>query len=281
MSGQTAPPRRRHRRVWIVAAIVGVVLVAAAATFVVLWNRVTTRPVSVAEAARRAGAAGYGTDQSATATPLRPAAGVYQYRGEGTEELDTPPRSQSQGPGIPGTVTHLGARCWKLRVDYNTNHWQSWNYCSTGKGLTEQGGAFFQRLDLVFATVETSATYTCDPPADTIRAVQRMGDQWKQNCHGTSTAASGEVIAAGPCRYLGREDLDIGGRRVNALHYRWSRTLTGGQTGTEAGDYWFDAETGLPLQDRRVITVRSDSPIGQVTYKEKGSFHLESMTPTR
>ena len=281
MNGQTAPPRRRHRRARIVAAIVAVVLVAATATFVVLWNRVTTRPVSIPEARRRAGAAGYGTDQSATATPLRPAAGIYAYRGEGTEELDKPPRSQSQGPGIPGTVTHLAGRCWKFRVDYNTNHWQSWDYCSTGSGLTEQGGSFFQRLDMVITKVETSSTYTCDPPADTIRAAQRVGDQWKQNCHGTSTTATGEIIAAGPYRYLGQEDLNIGGRRVKALHYRWSRTLTGGQTGTEAGDFWFDAETGLPLRNRRVVTVHSDSPIGRVTYDEKGSFLLASMTPTR
>jgi hypothetical protein len=281
VSGPTAPPRRRRRRVRIVAAIVGVVLVAAGATFVLLWNRVSTRPVSIAEAVERAGAAGNGTDQPATAVPFRPAAGVYQYRGEGTEELDKPPRSQSQGVGIPGTVTDLGDRCWSFRVDYNTDHWQSWDYCSTGTGLTEQGGSFYQRLDLVVTTVETSATYTCDPPADTIRATQRVGDQWKQDCHGTSTAASGEVVAAGPYRYLGQEDLDIRGTRVKAFHYRWSRTLTGGQTGTEAGDFWFDAETGLPLQNRRVITVHSDSPIGQVTYTEQGSFRLESMTPTR
>jgi hypothetical protein len=57
--------------------------------------------------------------------------------------------------------------------------------------------------------------------------------------------------------------------------------LTGGQTGTEAGDFWFDADTGLPLRNRRVITVHSGSPIGRVTYDEKGSFLLVSMTPTR
>ncbi len=57
--------------------------------------------------------------------------------------------------------------------------------------------------------------------------------------------------------------------------------MTGGQTGTEAGDFWFDAETGLPLRNRRVVTVHSGSSIGGVTYDEKGSFVLVSMTPTR
>ena len=90
--------------------------------------------------------------------PLRPAPGVYQYRGEGTEHLDKPPLTQSQGPDIPGTVTHLEGGCWRLRVDYSTNHWQSWDYCPAGTGLTERAGAFFQRLDLVVAQVETTST---------------------------------------------------------------------------------------------------------------------------
>ncbi len=102
-----------------------------------------------------------------------------------------------------------------------------------------------------------------------------------QRCHGTSTGSSGEVISAGPYRYVGQEDLDIGGSRVKALHYQRSRTLTGGQTGTEDVNVWFDAQTGLPLRNQRVITVHSDSLIGGVTYTEDGSFRLASMTPTR
>jgi hypothetical protein len=274
-------PRRRHRRVRITAAVVAVVAVAGVATFIVLSNRNSARPVSVDEARRRVGAAGYGTDPSATATPFRPAAGIYQYRGEGTEHLDKPPTTQHQGPGIPGTVTHLAGKCWRLRVDYNTNHWQSWDYCPTDSGLTEHAGSFFQRLDLVVVKVTTSSTYICDPPADTIRVAQHVGDQWTQKCHGTSTSASGDIISAGPYRYLGEEDLDIGGSRVQAFRYHRSRTLTGGQTGTEDGDAWFDAKTGLLLRNQRVIKVHSDSAIGGVTYDEKGSFALTSMTPTR
>ncbi len=68
---------------------------------------------------------------------------------------------------------------------------------------------------------------------------------------------------------------------MTALHYHRLRTLTGGQTGTEDINVWFDAETGLPLKNQRVITVRSDSMIGGVTYDEEGSFRLASMTPTR
>ena len=218
------PRRRRRHRARIVGAIVGVALIAGVATFVVLWNRGSSRPVSIEEARRRAGAPG--TDQSAGAVPFRPAAGVYQ------------------GPDIPGTVTHLEGRCWRLRVDYSTNHWQSWDYCPAGSGLTENAGAFFQRLDLVVAKVDISSTYTCDPPVDAIRATQRAGDQWMQECRGTSTGSDGEVISSGPYTYVDPERLDIGGTKVAALHYHRLRNLTGGQTGTEDVNVWFDAATG-------------------------------------
>ena len=102
-----------------------------------------------------------------------------------------------------------------------------------------------------------------------------------QECHGTSTSANGAVISSGPYRYLGGDDLDVGGRQVKALHHRRERTLTGGQTGTEAGDLWFDADTGLPVRNERTIEVHSDSPLGRVTYHETGSFHLVTMRPTR
>jgi hypothetical protein len=270
--------RRRRRRVRIVGVVVGVALLAGVVTLVALWNRDSSRPVSMEEARRRAGAAG--SDQSGGEVAFRPAAGVYRYRGEGTEHLDKPPLTQTQGPDIPGTVTHLEGGCWRLRVDYSTNHWQSWDYCPAGSGLTENAGAFFQRLDLVVVDVDTSSSYTCDPPVDAIRVTQRAGDQWMQECRGTSTGSDGEVISSGPYTYVGPERLDIAGTEVAALHYHRVRNLTGGQTGTEDVHVWFDAATGLPLRNQRVITVRSGALFGGVTYEEDGAFQLESMTPT-
>jgi hypothetical protein len=270
--------RRRHHRTWIIGAIAGVGLVAGVATFVVLLNRGSSRPVSMEEARRRAGAPG--ADQSTGVVPFRPGAGVYRYRGEGTEHLDKPPLTQTQGPDIPGTVTHLEGRCWRFRVDYSTNHWQSWDYCPGGAGLTEIAGAFFQRLDLVVTKVDTSSTYTCDPPVDAIRATQRAGEHWMQTCRGTSTGSDGEVISSGPYTFVGPERLDIGGTTVAALHYHRLRNLTGGQTGTEDVNVWFDAANGLPVRNRRAITVRSSSLIGGVVYEENGNFELASMNPT-
>ncbi len=273
------PSRRRRRRVWIGAAITLGVLLAGAGTFAYLLGRVSSRAVTVDEARRRADEAGPGTEGSSDAEAFRPAAGIYEYRGEGTERLDRPPTNQAQGPEIPGTVTHLDDGCWRFRVDYNTNHWQRWDYCAGNGGLTESAGRFFQRLDLVVTDVETLSSFTCDPPVDAIRPGQEAGDTWAQECRGTSEGTTGEVVSAGPYTFVGPEVLEIGGRDVDALHYRRVRELSGGQTGTEDIDLWFDADTALPLRNEREITVRSDSLIGGVTYTESGSFTLTSMTP--
>ncbi len=298
-SATAAPPLRRRRRRTI-AMVAAVLLLSAGATLVVLWNRDTARPVSLDEAQERVavvdksgdervdeqgdeqGVDEQGVDQdvepSGTTRP-RPEAGVYQYLGEGSEHLDTPPKTQTQGPEMPGTVTHLDAGCWRLRVDYSTLHWQSWDYCVDGTTLTEHAGAFFQRLDLVVAQVDTNSSSICDPPVDAIRSDRQAGDQTIQRCTGTSTGTSSEVISSGPYTFVGEERLDIGGTAVQALHYHRLRTLSGGQNGTEDVNVWFEPDTGLPLRNTREITVHSDSLIGEVTYTESGSFELTSLTP--
>lgn len=274
-TGPTSPPRHRRRIVAVVGLVVALGVVA---TAIALWNRDTAQPVSMDTARQRAG---LDSSPAAPAAPLVPVAGVYQYRGTGTEHLDKPPKTQRQGPDIPGTVTDLGGGCWRFRVDYSTNHWLSWDYCSTGTGLTENAGEFFQRLELGPVPVDTSSTYTCDPPADAIRPSQTAGDRWRQACRGTSTASDGEVTSAGPYTFVGEERLDIGGRPVTTLRYHRVRTLGGAQSGTEDVNTWFEATTGLPVRNSRVITVKSDTVVGAVTYTERGSFTLVSLTPTR
>ena len=259
-------------------------VIGAVATLAVLWNQDSAQPVSLDEAQERVASSDQNSDDQNGEAPSetirpRPAAGVYEYIGEGTERLDVPPKTQTQGPEIPGTVTHLDDRCWRLRVDYSTLHWQSWDYCVDGTNLTEHAGAFFQRLDLVVAQVDTNSSSICDPPVDAIRADRQPSDETIQRCSGTSTGTTGEVISEGPYTFVGTEGLDIGGTAVQALHYHRLRTLSGGQDGTEDVNVWFEPDTGLPLRNTREITVQSDSLVGGVTYTESGSFELTSLQP--
>jgi hypothetical protein len=42
---------------------------------------------------------------------------------------------------------------------------------------------------------------------------------------------------------------------------------------------WYSVLNGLPLKTDRRVTVESPSPIGAVTYTERGTYTLISLTP--
>ncbi|MCZ7526154.1 MAG: hypothetical protein M5U14_07110 [Acidimicrobiia bacterium] len=107
-----------------------------AIVFVVLWQRAGSRPVPVEEVLERFHPV---PGEEPDGTLLRPRQGVYRYRGSGTERISTPPRSQSQGPEIPATVEHRDDGCWTFRIDYSSNHWQTWDYCPRDGGWSSSG----------------------------------------------------------------------------------------------------------------------------------------------
>jgi hypothetical protein len=56
------------------------------------------------------------------------------------------------------------------------------------------------------------------------------------------------------------------------------RTVTGAQRGTETSEYWL-APNGLPLHELHTISVKSGSPLGDVTYDEVTDFRLQALQP--
>jgi hypothetical protein len=275
-SGGRRRVSRRRRRIVVLAIVCA--LIAGTATFVILWRRSSSHPVSTEEARRRFEQSSSST-QPATPSELRPAAGVYTYRGSGTEQLSLPPKSQNQGPQMPGTVTHSSDGCWTFRIDYSNQHWQTWDYCSRDGGLVELGGQTFERWDLVFTTYDSTSTFVCDPPSVVIRPAMRPGDHWKQTCRGSSSGTSGNAVTSGPYTYVGDATVVVGRTKVSAYHFHQERTLTGSQTGTQTTDLWFSKNDGLPLRNQREQTVHTDTPIGSSTYTERGDFQITSLTP--
>ena len=260
---------------WIVVVLVGFVVIGGAA-FVVAWRNSGARQVSFEEAKRRFEATS--STVAPRPSPLRPPAGVYLYRGSGSEHLDKPPKSQSQGPSMPATVTFRPDGCWVFRIDYSTGHWQSWTYCARNGGLDEVGGQTYERWDFVVFKVDSTSTFTC-PSSVTIRRAMLPGDTWTQTCTGTSSAVKGVVTTSGPMKYLGTERVTVDGKQVPAYHFKQLRTLTGAQQGTQDNDVWFATSNGMPLRNDHHNVVKSDSPIGKVTYTETGTFALTSLQP--
>lgn len=257
---------------WIIVAIVAVV-VAAVVVVVVLFVRSEARPVAIDEAPRPTG-----STLPAEPTEMRPPQGVYLYTGEGTDQLDLPPLSQAQGPQMPASVSHRDDGCWTFRIDFSTNHWQTWIHCPDDGDLVEEGGESYQRWDLGVASFDSTSTFTCSDSI-AVKADQEPGDSWTQTCSGTSTGAEGEAISSGPVTFVGREDLAIGGETVTALHYRRERVMSGAQHGTETTEIWLAADTGLPLRNIRTMEATTSTVIGDVRYSETGRFEATSVSP--
>ena len=269
-------PRPGRRVVLAVAAVVVTVVVAVG---VVLTVRDNARPVSVDEARERTSTTTGDADAGGAPTPGRPAAGVYQYEGSGTEELSTPPLSQSQGPTMPATVEWLDDGCWTFRIDYSSNHWQSWTYCPDGDVVSETGGSTWQRWMIGATAITNLSTFECDPGSVVVAGDAEPDDEWQGRCTGTNEAVSGETVSAGPDRYVGEEVLEVDGVEVRTQHFVSERTMSGAQVGTDRSEVWFQVGTGLPVRNERTVTVATDTPIGTSDYRESGEFRLVSPEP--
>jgi len=240
---------------------------------VVLTLEGRARPVSISQAVNR-----YHPDPSAD-PGTHPAPGVYSYQGTGTDSLSLPPLSQAEGPTLPGTVEVHADGCWSFRIDYSTNHWQLWTYCAGRSGLAETGGQVWQSW-MVGPIAETNlSTLRCSPGLVSIPLAPGLDKVWPTRCTGTSTQIHGALLSVGTTRFLGQPVLHIAGQRIPSVHVEVQWKLSGAQAGTERDDLWFDARSGLPLENRRAIHVRTDTPFGASNYTEDGEFVLRSLTP--
>jgi hypothetical protein len=260
----------------VVAAVVVLAVAGGATAFAVAWRDRGAKEASVEDALARFRAGG----ESGGAAALRPAAGVYTYGGSGRERLSVLGTSQRWGASLPATVTHDG-ECWRLRVDFSTNHWQDWRYCPDRGVLREAGGTTSQRFDFVAFTADDVNVFTCEPPNDVVRGDAEPGDSWAQRCEGRSTTRGTHAVSSGTTTFVGIEEIDVGGERVPAFRYRAERTLSGDQAGTDTSETWFSLRDGMVLRQTRSVHVESPSPLGTVTYTEDGSFTLTSLTPRR
>jgi len=264
---------RRLRRFVVVGVVLVAVGAASVAGFAYLWSRSDARPVSLDDARRRFLQDRVAGAETGAASPYTPAEGVYAYAGSGSEELSSPPKTQTEGPEMPGTVRHGDDGCWSFRLDYSSNHWREWRFCADATGLRARGTTVYQRWDLVVSSVDNTAVVRCRPPAVVIAPAMQPGDQWTSRCRGENSAIPGTSVTEGTHRYVGRETLHVDGSPVETMHFRDDGVVSGAQTGTERFDLWL-ADDGLVVRGRQRIVVDSDSPIGRVTYTQQGEFAL-------
>jgi hypothetical protein len=265
------PPRRRRRRWWWIAA--AALLAVAGTVGALLWF--TSRPakeVSLKQAESR-------LPSSQATGPLgrRPSPGVYQYRGSGTDRLTLPPKSQPEGPSMPGTVTLQGQDCWTFRIDYSTHHWQSWDFCSRGAELRETGGQLWQLWPLGPISLTNSTSIICTPEVPIVPAQPTAGQTWTGHCSATSSAVKGKMEASVVYRYLGPTTVAVNGENVPSEHLLITQNDRGAQKGTESYQMWLQTGSGLLLRLDQDIKVTTVTPLGTSTYTQKGTLSLASL----
>jgi len=271
MTEARSAPRRRSR--WLLGIAVVVVVAG-----VVVWSSGGAEEASIEDAIADFDVSAADPGDTGDGMP-RPKQGVYVYAGTGHEELSLPGTGRAWGPRIPGTVTHAPDGCWTLRLEYNTAHSQSVDYCSREQLLEERTSETSHAFKLGVTTLHERIVFACDPPGETIRVDAEAGSSWQQSCVGTSVERGTVVTSSGTNVFVGLATVEVAGKHVAAYHYRTRRTLTGDQTGTELVDIWFRVPDGLPLRATHDIEAISPSPVGSVTYTEAGSFTLTSLRP--
>ena len=266
--------RRRHRWPWVALAI-AVPAVVVGAAVMLMWGGRGAREASIDETVeeyRRAP----GRDGSGF---LQPTPGVYTYRGRGTERLSLLGAQQQWGSQIPGTVTATDPGCWRFRVEYNENHAQELDFCARPTELVIMAGRVTQRFDFGGFTIDEGNEFVCDPPGTTVRVTARSGDSWRYSCVGRNLARDLSVRFTDTYTFLGRRRLSGREGDIEAYAYRVVRTLRGDQSGREDNELWFSTSSGLPVRVQRDAQLKIPSMVGTVTYTERGSFTLTSVTP--
>ncbi len=254
----------------------GLVLLAIVGTLAYLWSNDGPQQLSASTAVQRFRAENHG---AASAGP-GPTQGIYLYRGSGTESLSVPPKSQGEGPEIPGTVTNRPGGCFDFRLDFSDAHWQSWRYCIGSDGLTTTSKSGYYRWDFVVFSASDTSTYTCDPAILTVPAAMTVGGSHPVTCTGSNDSLStGPVHMKGTSTVVATKTLRVAGTDIPAVRIREAVAFTGGQTGSNDADTWFSTTTGLPLEGTWSTVVSTPSPFGTSTMRAQGQFTLTTSTP--
>ena len=269
----TSGKRRRRKWPWVLGAVV---VLLGSLTLVVVLSTSHAKPVSLRQAEAQLGTGGGGVPGA-----NRPAPGVYQYTGSGTERLTLPPLSQAEGPTMPGTVTLRRADCWVFRIDYSTHHWQTWEYCLHSGDQWEAGGQTWQLWSVGPLNFTNLSTFSCAPGTMALPANTTVGEEWHSRCTGTNTSVKGQTLSAGPYRFIGLDTVTVGGTQVAAAHFLRLRTDSGAQQGTERSEVWFSTRTALPFRVQQDLKVKSSTPFGTSTYTQTGVFTLASLVAQR
>jgi len=252
--------RRPSRRKTIGLTLFGVVLLIAAAWTGGFFLHDSSQATPVSEALRRFRASERGSGGLS---------GVYLYATKGSESINALGGTKHVYP--PKTsITVIEVPCGiQLRWAALEKRSTTWTFCSTAAGIelrsSDERHAFFGQSDHAVYGARGDSSFPSNllPARPGRSPAVRIGisrSAWRASSAGT---------------------VEVGGRRIRAIHVSTDLTIRSRDSGSESVDWWLDSATALPLR----IGLRSRTSrkmwVGRVQYHEDLSLRLLSLKPMR
>ncbi len=208
------------------------------------------------------------TTTTAPPLPALPRPGVYRYATTGYDQIDALNGARHDYPAETAmTISPHGCGV-RLRWDVAKERWDSWDWCLEGAGIRLVGTTSYHEFFGIAGVNE----YVCTGDPQPLDA--EPGTQWITVCRAGERDTStkhGVVVERGT--FL------VGDVAVPALHVRYDVDVVGDSNGNQTIDGWYRTTDGLPLQETVAINTEQDSPIGHVSFEERASIELLSLTP--
>jgi hypothetical protein len=200
-----------------------------------------------------------------------PPFGVYRYRTQGAESIDTAVFSTAHNyDGVSTTIltpTDCGVmERWQPLVE----RWTEGTLCA-GAARTHVIGVrdyheFFERSKLV--------GYECTGGYAPYASSLRPGDRWQTRCE------SGQGTVTSHVQVIGVEPVTVAGKPIDAVHLRASADLVGDPDGSDVRNSWIRRSDGLLLKRVDRSTAHVDVS-GGGDFEEHYEIDLISTAPQR
>lgn len=203
----------------------------------------------------------------ATTVPADGEIALYSYRTVGFEAIDALTGARHDYPAETFLTVRTGGCGQILRWQAIEERWTSWEVCDPQR-LTVAGYESFHR----WFGVDDLEHYRCDDLAPYLPPSPEA-TTWTFVCSTEERAEETSVDV------IGTETLDVDGQKAEALHLRYTSTLSGGSTGGSVTDRWFRSDDRLLLKEVGSTASATSSPIGTVNYTEEYEIALEALDP--
>lgn len=217
---------------------------------------------------------------AAPAVKRRPDEGVYPYVATGKDSISLG-SSASYGPTASVEVLHTDADCFTAKVTLRAGYVEETDYCVRGAETIRTGVRRWQHFS-VLGGVDVSTVMTCQPGDPMTTTSPAPVQEWAHFCNGRnveSETGTSDFTSGGSHRFVGEEDIVVGGVPVPSRHFREELVVSGLQQGTNVVDWYFTVDGGVLVRLVRKVSIRFPKAFN-VEYSEEADLTLVTMTPS-